>query len=106
MKEVRLGVIGVGNMGSGHVGCIEAGKVKDLKVAAVCDIDPAKLERFQGKYKTFTDSAKLIRSGEVDAVLVATPHYAHTTIGIDALKAGLHVLVAALRLAFMVRWTL
>ena len=93
MKEVRLGVIGVGNMGSGHVGCIEAGKVKELKVAAVCDIDPAKLERFQGKYKTFTDSAKLIRSGEVDAVLVATPHYAHTTIGIDALKCGIHTLV-------------
>ena len=38
-------------------------EVKDLKVAAVCDIDPAKLERFQGKYKTFTDSAKLIRLG-------------------------------------------
>ena len=81
MKEVRLGVIGVGNMGSGHVGCIEAGKVKELKVAAVCDIDPAKLERFQGKYKTFTDSAKLIRSGEVDAVLVATPRISGLAVG-------------------------
>ena len=86
MNEVRIGIIGVGNMGSGHVGCIEAGNVKNLKIAAICDIDPAKLERFEGKYKTYTDSAKLIRSGEVDAVLVATPHYAHTTIGIDSLK--------------------
>jgi len=42
---------------------------------------------------SFTDSRKLIRSGLVDAVLIATPHYAHTTIGIDALNNGLHVLV-------------
>jgi predicted dehydrogenase len=35
----------------------------------------------------------MIRSGEVDAVLIATPHYDHTTIGIDALQHGVHVLV-------------
>ncbi|MGI5869550.1 MAG: Gfo/Idh/MocA family protein [Kiritimatiellia bacterium] len=93
MKEVRLGVIGVGGMGSTHVASIEAGKVRNLVVTAVCDIEPAKLERFKGKCKTFTDSAKLIRSGDVDAVLVATPHYEHTTIGIDALTHGVHTLV-------------
>ena len=35
----------------------------------------------------------MIRSGAVDAVLIVTPHYDHTTIGIDALSKGLHVLV-------------
>ncbi len=35
----------------------------------------------------------MIRAGVVDAVVIATPHYSHTTIGIDALKQGLHVLV-------------
>lgn len=34
-----------------------------------------------------------MHSGLVDAVIIATPHYAHTTIGIEALKAGLHVMV-------------
>jgi Predicted dehydrogenases and related proteins len=93
MNEVRLGIIGVGNMGSGHIGNIEAGRINNLKLTAICDIVPEKMERFDEKYKRFTDSAKMIRSGEVDAVLVATPHYFHTTIGIDALKNGIHTLV-------------
>ncbi|MCK5804483.1 MAG: Gfo/Idh/MocA family oxidoreductase, partial [Lentisphaeria bacterium] len=43
--------------------------------------------------KHFESSEKLIRSGEVDAVIVATPHYGHTTIGADALQNGIHTLV-------------
>ncbi len=41
----------------------------------------------------FLSSSELIKSGEVDAVLIATPHYSHATIGIEALDAGLHVLM-------------
>lgn len=62
------------------------------ELVAACDVDPAKLERFKD-LKTFTDSAEMIRSGEVDAILIGTPHYFHTTIGIDALDNGIHVLV-------------
>ena len=91
--EVRLGVIGLGNMGSEHIRNIEAGKVARLRVTAVCDIVPEKLERYKDKYKCFTSSEELIRSGEVDAVIVATPHYFHTTIGIDALNNVLHTIV-------------
>ena len=90
--KVRLGVIGVGNMGSFHTNCLSAGKISRCELTAICDIEPSKLERFSG-IRTFTDSAELIRSGEVDAVIVSTPHYAHTTIGADALRHGLHVLV-------------
>ena len=43
--------------------------------------------------KSFTHSDELVRSGLVDAVLITTPHFDHTTIGIAALQAGLHVLV-------------
>ncbi|MHB0998895.1 MAG: Gfo/Idh/MocA family protein [Armatimonadota bacterium] len=92
MDKVRLGIIGVGSMGSFHVSYIKAGKVSRCELVAVCDIDPAKLVPFSD-IKTFTDSRELIRSGAVDAVLIATPHYAHTTIGIDSLENGLHVLV-------------
>lgn len=93
MKEVRIGVIGLGNMGTGHIQNIEAGKIKNMRLVAVCDINPKKLEKYEGKYKTFTSSEELIRSGEVDAVMVETPHYSHTTIGIDAMDNGIHVLV-------------
>jgi predicted dehydrogenase len=43
--------------------------------------------------KVFSDGQELIRSGELDAVIIATPHYQHTTLGIAALNAGLHVMV-------------
>ena len=43
--------------------------------------------------KVFTEGEELMRSGLVDAVMIATPHYQHTTLGIAALKQGLHVMV-------------
>lgn len=36
---------------------------------------------------------ELLKSDIIDAVLIATPHYSHTTIGVAALAAGLHVMV-------------
>ena len=94
MKQVRIGIIGIGGMGGSHAHQILDGKIKGGKLVAVCDIDERQFKKFEGKeLKTFTSSAEMIRSGEVDAVIVATPHYAHTTIGADALKQGLHLLV-------------
>jgi predicted dehydrogenase len=70
-----------------------SGKIRRARLAAVADVDPAKLTRYEAPVKTFADSAAMLRSGEVDAVLVATPHYFHTTIGIAAMDTGVHVLV-------------
>ena len=92
MDQVRIGIIGVGGMGSHHARYIREGKVRRGKLTAVCDVDAAKLEAFKD-VKGYASADALIASGEVDAVLVATPHYGHTTIGSAALKAGLHVLV-------------
>lgn len=92
MKKVRLGIIGAGVMGSTHAHWLLQGKVPRLELAALCDTNPEAFQPFPG-VPTFASSDALIRSGKVDAVLVATPHYDHTTIGIAALKAGLHVMV-------------
>jgi len=92
MEKVRLGIVGLGNMGSGHATNILAGKVKGLELTAIADADPARFARFPG-IKTFSSANELIDSGAIDALLIATPHYDHTTIGIKALKAGLHVMV-------------
>jgi predicted dehydrogenase len=92
MKTVRLGIIGLGNIGQHHTGYLSAGKVSRAELVAVSDAVPAKLERYL-PVKTFTDGEELIRSGLVDAVIIATPHYQHTTLGITALKQGLHVMV-------------
>jgi len=92
MKKVRVGIIGVGNMGSVHARCLLDGKVRRAELAAVCDVDAERLKAF-ADVPGFGRAEDLLASGTVDAVLVATPHYGHTTEGIKALKAGLHVLV-------------
>ena len=92
MQELRLGIIGLGNMGQFHANAIAAGKITDCHLAAVCDPDGRQLVRHLPA-RGFLSSSELINSGEVDAVLIATPHYSHTTIGIEALGAGLHVLI-------------
>lgn len=92
MKTVRLGIIGMGNMGRFHADYLLAGKVSRAELVAVSDAMPANLEKYK-QLKTFERGEDLIRSGAVDAVLIATPHYLHTSIGIDALSNGLHVLV-------------
>lgn len=92
MSNVRLGIIGLGNMGTVHVTSILAGKVPRLTVTAVADVDPARRARFP-QLGQFASAEEMIASGLIDALLIATPHYQHTSLGILALKAGLHVMV-------------
>jgi predicted dehydrogenase len=92
MQTVRLGIIGLGNIGQHHFGYLTAGKVSRAELVAVSDAVPSKLEKYR-PLKTFTDGEELIRSGLADAVIIATPHFQHTTLGIAALKQGLHVMV-------------
>ena len=93
MKRVRLGIIGMGNIGGYHADYLLAGKVNRCELVAVCSTSPNKLENYKSKgLKIFDDGEKLIRSGAVDAVIIATPHYQHSSLGIAALEAGLHLM--------------
>jgi len=94
MKSVRLGIIGMGNIGKHHAEYLLAGKVSRAELTAISDVFPDKLAAYKSKgVKIFGDGEELIRSGEVDAIIIATPHYQHTTLGITGLKAGLHIMV-------------
>lgn len=93
LKTVRLGIIGLGNMGSAHAQNILDGKILGLELAAVADRSP---ERLEGKYESttkFSEGIDLINSDKIDAVLICTPHYDHTVLGIASLEAGHHTLV-------------
>jgi predicted dehydrogenase len=94
MKPVRLGIIGLGNIGSLHAEYLLAGKIKRCELKAVAATSADKLAPYRQRgLKVFNDGLDLIRSGEVDAVIVATPHFQHTALGIAAFQAGLHVMV-------------
>jgi predicted dehydrogenase len=91
-NTIRFGIVGLGNMGSAHAKWLLNGDVKGATLAAVCDVNEDKLKAYPD-CTTFTDVQQMIDSGKIDALLIATPHYDHTTIGIASLKAGLHTLV-------------
>jgi len=97
MEKVRFGIIGVGNMGSGHSKNLLAGKVENGVLAAVCDLKDSKLEAIKAlegaeNVATFHDYKEMLNSGLVDVVIVAVPHYFHPPMVIDALNAGVNVI--------------
>jgi predicted dehydrogenase len=92
MQKIRLGIIGMGNIGKYHADYLLNHKVARAELAAVCSPNAAALERFK-PLAIFTDGEQLIRSGAVDAVLIATPHLLHPALGIAAFRAGVHVLM-------------
>lgn len=91
-ETVRIGIVGVGGIGRQHVEKFLGGAIQGARLAAVCDADPAKLAAYPqvARYATYE---AMFSAGDIDAVLVATPHFSHVPIGIAALEAGLHVLV-------------
>lgn len=92
MRQVKLGIIGIGGMGSSH-----AKNIADLEnccLTAVCDIDADKVEKFTKENNTagFTDSDNFFQNADIEAVIIATPHYFHNTLAEKAFEYGKHVL--------------
>ncbi len=92
MDKVRLGVIGIGNIGKHHASYLKAGKVSRCELVALAGRSPELAKTYPG-LKIYESGEKLIKSGEVDGVVIATPHYQHTTLGIAAFEHGLHAMV-------------
>ena len=93
---VRVGVIGIGHMGTGHCQTILSGKVPGMKLTAVADIKQERRkwasENLPADVQIFDSDRALIASGTCDAVMVVVPHYFHPEISIRAMQQGLHVL--------------
>ena len=87
-------MIGVGRIASLHrLGYVDNPKAE---LYAVCDADPALLQRRAGEWKvdkTYDDYRALLDDPQVDAVEVITPHHLHAEMTVAALEAGKHVSV-------------
>lgn len=95
METVRVGIIGIGHIGSAHAARIFSGDIKGMALTVVCDIDPARQDYAKDKLpgvKLFENWNELVSSGLCDAVIIATPHKYHAHMAEAALKAGLHVM--------------
>ena len=97
MEKIRLGILGVGNIGGDHVKRIVNGECPEITLGAVCDLKPERLawakETAGEALPTFADAREMIESGLIDSLLVAVPHYDHPKYAMMAMEAGLHVLI-------------
>lgn len=97
MEKIRLGVLGVGNIGGDHVKRIVGGECPKIALCAVCDLKKERLAFARGvageDLPVFTEAKEMIESGLVDAILVSVPHYDHPKYAMMAMNAGLHVLI-------------
>ncbi len=104
MRKIKIGVIGVGNMGSGHARMFTNGDCPEFELMAVCDIKPERAAQIadecekrlaergmEKKIARFTDAMEMLDSGLIEAVTVATPHYDHPKYVIAAIERGIHV---------------
>ena len=96
-KKIRLGIIGIGNMGSAHAKHIIGGDCPDFELVAVADTNPdrllwAKRELSPG-ICVFEDAMAMLDSGKIDACMVCVPHYFHPQYAIACMERGIHVMV-------------
>jgi len=90
----RLGIVGCGIMGKNHAESILSGSVNGAELTAICDTSPTALEWAKDKgLKTFATTTELFDSGTIDAVIIATPHYDHPIIAMQAMAKKIHVMI-------------
>jgi predicted dehydrogenase len=93
-ERINVAVIGVNGMGHFHVRTLSGRK--DVRIAALCDVDPGPLARAAKTVKDATDAEpaivadfrKVLDDQAITAVVVATPHHWHVPIALRALAAG------------------
>jgi predicted dehydrogenase len=91
MKKLRIGVVGVGHIGSNHARIYS--ELPNAELVAILDIDPARADEIGGKYKAKAVASLNEFAGMVDAASVATPTSAHFSIARDLLAQGKHLLI-------------
>ncbi len=91
-KKLKVGLIGLGNMGSGHAR--DLSDMPNVDLVGVCDLIREKADSFASSCGTtaYYDYKDLFAKSGLEAVVIAVPHFDHTPITIDALGRGIHVM--------------
>lgn len=97
-EKIKLGIIGIGNMGSAHANNIKSGKCPEIELSAIADInlerlDWAKEQNYAENITYFNTAEEMLDSGIINACIIAVPHYDHTKYAIECMKRGIHVMV-------------
>jgi predicted dehydrogenase len=91
LQPIRVGVIGVGNMGQHHTRVLSL--LKDVELVGISDINVERGLELASKYRVRFFENYLELLPHVDAVCIAVPTRLHHQVGMDCLQAGVHVLI-------------
>ncbi|MDH5762760.1 MAG: Gfo/Idh/MocA family oxidoreductase [Nitrospinota bacterium] len=91
MSRIKAGVLGVGKMGEYHVGILSENR--DVELVGISDASPERGKVISERYGVpyFADLSKMLN--EVEVAIVAVPTKLHYQVGMEVLKAGVHVLL-------------
>ena len=97
MKRIRLGIIGIGNIGTAHARNLLGGKCPDFDLVAAADINPDRIawfkENMSDQITYFDDAIAMLDSGLIDACMVCVPHYDHPRYAMECMRREIHVMV-------------
>jgi predicted dehydrogenase len=91
LRPIRIGVIGVGNMGQHHTRVLSL--FKDVQLVGVSDLNTDRGIDTASKYRVRFFENYLDLLPHVDAVCIAVPTRFHHRVGLDCLQAGVHTLI-------------
>jgi predicted dehydrogenase len=96
MSKVKVGVIGIGNMGKSYALQLVKGLVEGAMLTAVCGRND-QLEYIKnqttGNVQCYLDEDSFFQDSGIEAVIIATPHYSHPELAKKAFAQGIHVLI-------------
>ena len=96
-EKIKLGIIGIGNMGSSHAKKIMAGQCPDFELVAVADVKPERLawakENFGEHIDCFENAEAMLDSGKITACMICVPHYDHPKYAMACMERSIHVMV-------------
>ncbi len=91
MKKLKLGIVGYGFMGQWHNN--HAGTMEEVEIVAICDTNPAKLDKAPDTVSRYSDYKELLKDEAVEWVVICVPNHLHCQIAIDAANAKKHLIV-------------
>ncbi|MBA2892974.1 Gfo/Idh/MocA family protein [Nonomuraea soli] len=93
LEKVRIGIIGAGNVAARHADVLSA--FPDVTIVGVADTDPHKAEALASRHgaPAYGGHADLLDAGEIDAVYVCVPPFAHGNPELDSLSCNLPIFV-------------
>ncbi|WP_413698730.1 Gfo/Idh/MocA family protein [Psychromonas sp. KJ10-10] len=91
-SKINIGLIGLGVMGASHASNLM--QIPGVCLSAVCGLRKKPTDEFAARFSAqpFYNIDEMISSADIDALIIATPHFQHTPITLKAFQAGLHVL--------------